>query len=379
MNIQQGTVNFSQIFSEKQRLNVYYAIQQDFRHEPPATDGNSFPNEGDQRGGRRQLFSLNETWVISPTLVNEARLGGNRIHIVFNPDNLDNPAAFGINNGVSGSHRTSPDYGFGRLHVWRQQRFPPGRGDTTAVLSDTLSWIHGNHTIKLGGEERRANTNNFSATPGTFTFPSIAAFLADQATGFTTTTSNRSNRSYENALGLFVTDSWKVTRRLTLSLGLTLRLVFDTDGGGGPVRGIRSHHRHAAARRQRRRAQQGLQPEREEFRAATRFRVRSVREGQDGDSGRIRDYGRPARLWPGDRIGGKPAIRVSGFVYTQHRHSVRQFWNAYTLAGGSVAPTSVAHNYKNAYVSAMEPWSRAPAWPTTLRSRPGMSGAKVRI
>src|SRR5271154_3204563 len=77
VNIQQGTVNGSQIFSDKNRLNVYYAIQQDFRHEPPATDGNNFPNEGDQRGGRRQLLSLNESWVISPELVNEARVGGN--------------------------------------------------------------------------------------------------------------------------------------------------------------------------------------------------------------------------------------------------------------------------------------------------------------
>ncbi len=75
MNIQQGTVNFSQIFSDTNRLNVYYAIQQDQRDEPPLTDGNSFPNEGDQRNGRRQLISLNETWVISPTMVNEAALG----------------------------------------------------------------------------------------------------------------------------------------------------------------------------------------------------------------------------------------------------------------------------------------------------------------
>jgi hypothetical protein len=47
VNIQQGTVNFSQIFSEKQRLNIYYAIQQDARDEPPSTDLNDFPNEGD--------------------------------------------------------------------------------------------------------------------------------------------------------------------------------------------------------------------------------------------------------------------------------------------------------------------------------------------
>ena len=43
VNIQQGTVNFSQIFSEKNRLNVYYAVQQEQRNEPSSTDGNSLP------------------------------------------------------------------------------------------------------------------------------------------------------------------------------------------------------------------------------------------------------------------------------------------------------------------------------------------------
>ena len=41
------------------------------------------------------------------------------------------------------------------------------------MVSDTLSWIHGNHTIKFGAEFRRQNSDNFAYTPGTFTFPSI--------------------------------------------------------------------------------------------------------------------------------------------------------------------------------------------------------------
>ena len=74
--------------------------------------------------------------------------------------------------------------------------FPQGRGDTTAVVSDTLSWIHGNHTIKIGGEERRANTDNFSTTPGYVHVPQYPRRLRpDQATGFTTTSSNQFNRS----------------------------------------------------------------------------------------------------------------------------------------------------------------------------------------
>ena len=67
VNIEQGTANFSHVFSESQRVNVYYAIQEDERNEPPSTDGNSFPGGGDQRNGKRQLLTLNDSWVISPT------------------------------------------------------------------------------------------------------------------------------------------------------------------------------------------------------------------------------------------------------------------------------------------------------------------------
>ena len=98
--------------------------------------------------------------------------------------------------------------------------FPQGRGDDTEVLSDTASWVHGNHNVKFGGEYRRANTDNFSYTPGTFTFPTVTAFLADQATGFTVNSSNRSNRTYGNSIGVFVTDAWKITPNLTANIGL---------------------------------------------------------------------------------------------------------------------------------------------------------------
>ena len=71
------------------------------------------------------------------------------------------------------------------------------------MASDTLSWVHGKHTIKFGAEFRRQNSDNFSYTPGTFTFPSIAAFIADQANGFTVT----------NVQSL-QPDVWKFARRV---------------------------------------------------------------------------------------------------------------------------------------------------------------------
>src|SRR5271165_3216230 len=101
VNIEQGTANINYVLSEANRLNFYYAIQRDMRNEPPTTDGNNFPGEGDERNGHRQLLTINESWVISPTLVNEFRAGANRIHITFMGDNTDSAAAFGINSGVT--------------------------------------------------------------------------------------------------------------------------------------------------------------------------------------------------------------------------------------------------------------------------------------
>ena len=83
VDIDQGTANVSHSFNDSHRLNVYYAIQHDLRGEPPTTQGNNLPGYGDHREGRRQMLTINDTKVINTNLVNEARLGYNRIHIIF--------------------------------------------------------------------------------------------------------------------------------------------------------------------------------------------------------------------------------------------------------------------------------------------------------
>jgi Carboxypeptidase regulatory-like domain/TonB dependent receptor len=218
VNIEQGTANFSWAVSDAHRINVYYAIQRDERNEPPTTDGNAFPGMGDQRNGQRQIMTFNETWTVTPTAVNEFRAGYSRIHIVFAAD-LDTPSSqFGINNG---GQMTIPQISVTGIGTFGGiAGFPQGRGDDLAAISDTLSWVKGKHTIKYGGEVRRQNTDNFSSTPGTFGFPSVNAFLADQPSSFASNTGNRSNRTYENTFGLFITDTWKLKPTLTATLGV---------------------------------------------------------------------------------------------------------------------------------------------------------------
>jgi len=222
VNIDQGTADISHTFNSNDRLHGYYAIQQDLRQEP-TLQGNTIPGFGDTRKSRRQIMTVNETHVFSPQWVNEARLGFNRIFITFAPNVQVNPATFGISDGVTTA------IGLPQIQVnplglnfGGPSGFPQGRGDSTAVLSDTVSWLHGNHSFKFGGEFRRFNGNSFAGDTARFTFSSLAAFQAGNATQFVVTPGNRPSRIAQNALGFFVVDSYKVLPYLTLELGARL-------------------------------------------------------------------------------------------------------------------------------------------------------------
>jgi Carboxypeptidase regulatory-like domain len=357
VNIDQGTANFTQILSDTNRFNAYYAIQKDQRNEPPSTDANSFPGGGDQRNGKRQLLTLTDSWVVSPTLVNEARAGFNRIHIIFAADNMLSAADYGIDSGVTaaiGLPQISIAGGFagGGIEFGGINGFPQGRGDNTVVFSDTLTWIHGTHTVKTGAEFRRANSDNFSYTPGTFSFASIATFLADQANGFTANTSDRSNRTYVNALGAFVTDSWKVRPALTVQLGLRYDwyatpteaenrfVVYDPttntlqhvgQGGGGP-----SIAYNQSAKNFEPRVGLAWNPFHNEstvIRAGYAIMTDQPNLGLVIGLAANPPYAFPVSYSPTTAI---PFVTLG---------------NAFGAAGGTVSPVSVAHNYRDAYVS----------------------------
>jgi Carboxypeptidase regulatory-like domain len=225
VNIDQGTIDLTHNLGANDRLHGYYALQRDFRGEP-TLQGNSIPNFGDTRQSRRQILTVNETHTFGSNLVNEARFGYNRIHITFTPNALLNPADFGIRNGVTqpiGLPQIS--ISGSSLNFGGPAGFPQGRGDTTFVLSDTMSYLRGAHSFKFGGEFRRFLNNNFALDPGTFGFANVAAFLSGTISTFTVTladagSNNVTNSISQGALGLFAQDNYKLRPNLTLELGL---------------------------------------------------------------------------------------------------------------------------------------------------------------
>ena len=220
VNIDQGTIDISHNFSDRDRIHGYYVNQKDLRQEP--TQGANIPGFGDTREGHRQVLTFNETHVFSPSLVNEARIGANRVHITFAPNNLTDPASLGLA-GVLGANQTFlptiriQDLG---LVFGDERNFPQGRGDTTYVLADTVNYIRGAHSLKFGVEFRDFRNNNFNGDPGQLVFNTTPNFINGTVDTSARTLNSVANRITQNALELFAQDSYKVTSSLTLELGL---------------------------------------------------------------------------------------------------------------------------------------------------------------
>ena len=218
-DVNQWTIDISYNLGTNDRLHGYYVYQRALRTEPNL-QGNTIPGFGDIRNGLRQLLTLNETHIFGPRLVNEVRLGFNRIYFTATAGAELNPVDFGINNGINTPIGLPQINIAGGLNFGGPVQLPQGRGDTTIVFSDTLNYLRGRHSLKFGGEYRLFYNNNFLQDTGSFNFPSVAAFLAGNANSFSITLSDRVNSIKQDSVGLFVQDSFKWRPNLTLELGL---------------------------------------------------------------------------------------------------------------------------------------------------------------
>jgi hypothetical protein len=202
-------------------LHMYYAWQQDARTEPNL-QGNTIAGFGDHRTAHRQIGTINEVHIFSPTVVNEARVGFNRIAISFVDSFNAVSSDYGIPNGVTAPiglpQITVNDLG---LNFGGPSGFPQGRFVTTGVFSDTLTYLKGKHAIKTGGEFRRFEGNNYQNTAGTVNFTTTAFFIAGGANTYTANSINPVNsRIFISAVAAFAEDSFKMTPTFTLEYGL---------------------------------------------------------------------------------------------------------------------------------------------------------------
>ena len=222
VDIDQGTADIYHKISNADSLHGYWVYQRDHRFEAAA--GTSLPGFGDTRDGHRQVLTVNESHVFSPTLVNEARIGANRILIDFSPNNTTDPASLGLASALGPNETFMPtivlNFFSNPTTFGAERAFPQGRGDTTFVLADTVSWINGRHSWKFGSEWRDFRNNNFNSDPGQLVYNSPASLINDTPDSAARTVGNVANRLNQAALDFFAQDSFKFKPYLTLELGL---------------------------------------------------------------------------------------------------------------------------------------------------------------
>jgi hypothetical protein len=217
--LNQGSADVDYDLSDKDRIHGYFVIQKDHRQEP--TQGANLPDFGDTRSGLRHLATVSEDHVFGPALTNTIRLGYNRIHLTFTPTALD-PTNFDITlpSGAPVGVGLPNILVAGAMSFGGPQAEPQGRGDTTIVLNDTLSWLKGRHSFAFGGEIRRAYNNNIAENIGSFSFPTLASFLADSASNFTVLLGAGNDKVLEPSYAGFAEDSFKWKSNFTFNIGL---------------------------------------------------------------------------------------------------------------------------------------------------------------
>ncbi len=190
---------------------------------------------------------LSDTHVFSPQVVNEFRFGYNR----HNPSIVgDAPKGVPFANQHKLALFPFPQQGFpgmvfsysGAGSAAGAQFSGLGGGSSSMVFENRFQWAdnlnitRGNHTFKTGVDIRRLRIETLFGSPffgqyifgSTFSFssnsPGSGAPFADFLFGFPTTIEGSQmidwGREREIYFGPYFQDDWKITRRLTLNLGL---------------------------------------------------------------------------------------------------------------------------------------------------------------
>lgn len=188
------------------------------------TGGGLLPNYNTSTPTRVQLVSLSFVTTISPSMVNEARLGWNRFAEGFFPEDRSfDPSSVGLDTGAA-------KYNFGLptitvspfAQLGADKGDPRQRVDTNWHYIDNISWKRGRHDIKFGYEYRRTSVSQiFNRTArGTLSFGSLNDFLAGTPGGGTQIAGNTNRNTFENSNSGYFQDSIRLRRNLTVNLGI---------------------------------------------------------------------------------------------------------------------------------------------------------------
>jgi hypothetical protein len=204
-----------------------------------AANGGNVPGFGSDQEQNNRIISLQDVHILSPKIINEARIGYNFIRNDTFPQVPVKDSDVGIRRTNAKAFpglpliRIAPNAGGVSIGT---AALPSSRlAISSTTVSETLSITQGRHSIRAGAEViyHQHNFTNNQNSRGGIDFNSFNDFL----TGITnnsvlgTGIGERSLRATD--YNFFVQDDWKVSPKLTLNLGLRYELnlpPYDTRG-----------------------------------------------------------------------------------------------------------------------------------------------------
>jgi len=229
--VDNGIIKIDHNFNKDNLLTGRYYIGDSDQSFPLGLVGGSLlPGYNVTTPTRVQMIALSYVSVLTPNIVNEARLGWNRFAEGFFPqDRSFNPVtAIGLDTGVA-----TYDNGLPRINVGSYSQIganytvPRQRVDTNWHYIDNISWKHGKHDIKAGYEFRRTSISQILDIDfrGRLSFggslqQALEKFLSGTPTGGSIASGNTDRNTFQNSHALYFQDSYRMSRNFTVNLGL---------------------------------------------------------------------------------------------------------------------------------------------------------------
>jgi hypothetical protein len=217
-------------FSAADTLTGTYSFNQVLNYSPGA-----FPANGAvTQSVRRQAAALSETHSFGPSTLNDLRINYVRTRESNAPQGLG--TNYTVQSGIGGFAEQSNTFpGFPGLSISGYLGFsanafsPIVFRDNTREISDSVTWIRGAHTFKAGGLFRYYDTATVNAAYSRGNFIFNTTYTGNSFADFLLGDPFQAQRTFpRNEFGIapmrnehvFFQDDWKVTRSLTLNLGL---------------------------------------------------------------------------------------------------------------------------------------------------------------
>jgi hypothetical protein len=196
----------------------------------------SLPGYGSDVARRGQNVVASATHIFSPNLLNETRVGFNRVSASVFPEegssvnrNVGLPEPWGNPRDAGLSLITVSGYSA----IGHEYNNPQSSATNTVHVADTMTWTRGNHLVKAGFDTRLIRQDAFRDVQArgslTFTGAFTGSPLVDLLSGLPTFTTlarvDNPQRLRTESYAWFVQDSYRIRPDVTLSAGLRYDLT----------------------------------------------------------------------------------------------------------------------------------------------------------